>query len=487
MGDSHPDLIVLGEPSLAVRDGVILAVGDRSSMLDLGAPGTEVLDYGTAAVRPGLRDAHAHLVMTGLARRRLDLRGMDLKAIRSSVVERVRATSAGGWVRGAGFSFASLGTEVPPGATDLDDIAPDHPVALASHDLHALWVNTRALEAAGRPAGSPSYLTEDEVRKFNDAAGRADPDECLAAARNVIAEFHRHGITSVQEHGTLAHLQALLALALSGELLLDVSFSIRDHELPRYVEVMDEIPSLPGQLEVNGMKLFLDGAFGSRTAWLLEPYAGSDRRGHRAIEAETARKRVAFAANLGLPTFMHAIGDAAVREALDLAESAPGLRHRVEHAQMIDPADLARFAALGVGASVQPVHLVADAMFLPGILGEERASRCFVVRSLLESGAEVTFGSDTPVETPDPMKGVYAATTRRNPEGVGLPGDESIPVGKAFELYFSRPALTPGDPANLSVWETDPADLPPAEILDLRPLATIYRGTPVHGAPAVRP
>ncbi len=476
------DLVLLGRPSVAVAGGRILFAGSREEALALVAPGTEVADFGDARVLPGFRDAHAHLVMTALARRRIDLHGLGAPEIRERIVARAKTLPRGAWIEGTGFELDHLGLSDLPAAADLDAVSPDHPVKLASHDLHALWVNSVALTTLGRPADSASYLTEDEVRIFNDLAGREGPEERVAAARAVLPEFHAAGITAIQEHGTLEDLQALLALAKAGELKLRVRFTIRQHQLTEYAEVAASLPRFPGLLDVNGMKIFLDGALGSRTAWTLEPYQGTTGTGHRALEHNFARERVLAAADLGLPTFFHAIGDAAVREALDLAAAAPGLPHSVEHAQLVHPDDLPRFAAQGVTASLQPLHLLTDTPALLRLWGEDRARRSFPVRSLLAAGAEVKLGSDTPVETLDPMKGLFATVARQTLAGMVLPGDEAVPVATALALYASLPAVTAGLPADLSVWPEDPAVVPLERIPDLAPAATVFAGEIVHRA-----
>ncbi len=475
------DAVFLGEPSVATLAGRILATGPREAISALAGPETRVADLGSARIFPGLRDSHAHLVPTGLARLRLDVRGLTLAQVRAAVAARARSVPRGQWILGRGFSLAALGAAREPAAADLDDVAPDHPVRIASHDLHALWLNRRALLAAGRAPDAPAYLVEDEVRRFLDAAGREGPEERVAAAREAQSLFHSLGITAVQDHGFLADLRATLRLAGEGGLRMRVAFSVRDHELAAYLETSHALPTFPGLVNVNGQKMFLDGAMTSRTAWTLEPYEGGGDTGHRAHSRSEALDRVRFAAERGYPTFFHAIGDAAVREALDLAALCPGPHHRVEHAQLIHEDDLPRFAAQGVLASMQTCHLLSDTPGLKRLWGLRRAGRAFPVRSLLASGARVRLGSDTPVEDPDPMPGVFAAAARRTLAGDPLPGDEAIPAGTALSLYFSFPALAPGAPADLVAYARDPGDVPIEDLPALRPVLTAFAGEVVWG------
>lgn len=458
---------------MAIAGGRVLAVGRREEIRALAGPDTRIDDHGEAAILPAFRDAHVHLVPTGLATRRLVLRGLDLDGIRAAVAERTRTTPPGARIDGAGFALADLGIVRPPCAADLDDVAPDHPVRLASHDLHALWLNTRALEDAGRPADAPSYVTEDEVRLYHDAAGREGPEEILAAARAADAAFVRAGISRMQDHGRLAELTAILRLANEGALRVRVDFSIRHHELPRYLAERERWPDVPGRVRVNGMKLFLDGALGSRTAWTLEPYLDSGGTGHRTHSRETAKAAVRLASEAGMPTFFHAIGDAAVREALDLIELFPGLPHRVEHAQLIHPDDRPRFARLDVAASMQPVHLLTDTPTLIARWGEERSRRSFPARSLLESGAELLLGTDSPIESYRVTPGIFAATERRTLDDRPLPGDEAISREAAFAAYGSGVEVRAGAIAELTIWDDDPRTADPEELPGLSPASTI--------------
>jgi predicted amidohydrolase YtcJ len=479
---SKIERIILGDSAVAVAGGTILAAGARDDIITLAGPGTDVVDLAGAHLLPGLRDAHAHLVLTGLARRRIDLRGLSLAEVRDTVARRAKELPPGTWVEGAGFNLDDLGIDRQPGAADLDPVTPFHPVRLASHDLHAIWVNRQALEEAGRERDSPSYLTEDEVRRFYDATGRESEDERRLAIEQIQREMHSFGITEVQEHGRLDDLGTMVALANEGKLKLRVDFSVRSHEFPRFLESTEEVPHVPGLLHVNGQKLFLDGALGSRTAWMLAPYEGSEETGHRALDHEAALEAVRLAADHGLPTFMHAIGDAAVREALDLADAAPGLPHRVEHAQLVHPDDLPRFVRSGVVASVQTVHLLTDTPIMLAEWGEERASQAFPVRSLLAMGTDVCLGSDTPVETPDPMKGVFAASARRTLDGEALPGHEKITPKMALDLYVSYPRIEPDRPADLVAYPEDPTKLPLDDLPHLAPVATVLAGEVVYRA-----
>jgi len=265
------DLVLAGRPWVAIRDGRIAAVGHRHDLLSHIGRGTEVMDLGGARIYPGLKDWHGHLVPTGLFARRVDLHGLSMEEVGRVVGDRALQTPPGTWVRGMGFSLDALRHAAPLPVEILDRVAPDHPVWLSSHDLHAIWVNTRALRSAGRPAGSPAYLLED----LNERA---------AAVRDAQKGFHAYGITAIQDHGRLEDLEAIAALGVAGELALRIGFSIRFHEYEGWREARPPESPFPGLLEINGLKIFLDGALGSRTAWTLDPYEDVVGTGHRALD-----------------------------------------------------------------------------------------------------------------------------------------------------------------------------------------------------------
>lgn len=498
-----------GAEAVAVTGDRITAVGSRVGLVALRGPDTLVLEVPGGLVCPGFHDAHAHLVALAESRREVDLHGMDLAAIREAVARVAAGRQPGRWVVGRGFDpelFRGAGTT----ARDLLDAATTaHPVLLRSHDYHAVAMSSLALRqtgfetpgdlevvdvgADGRPTG---ILRELAAMAASAQCRDVTPEELSRATLEACFDLARAGITVVHDmSGTRPH-ETLRALDDASCLPFDVLATLSP------ADAADPNLARPGELfRVIGMKAFLDGALGSRTARLLAPYEGeSCHCGVEVTPAEEAREAVARAASAGLPSFLHAIGDAAVRTALDVLTAHPGapgrrLRHRVEHAQMIDDADLPRFAAHGVAASVQPVHLALDAPLVHRHWGG-RSREAFPLRRLLDSGARVAFGSDTPIETFDVLQGIACAVRRVGRDGTPLHPEEAVTVAEAIDAYTAGAAwaagveqemgaVRAGALAHLTVLSEDVARRPEA-LGETRIAATVSRGVVLHAAEGVR-
>jgi predicted amidohydrolase YtcJ len=490
-----------GADSVVVRDGRIAAVTTRRLAMASRAATTRVIDAPRGLVCPGFHDAHAHLVTLGIARREVDLHGLDLAGIVAAIRAVAATRPVNRWIIGRGFDpeVFRLGDVTARAALDAIETAP---VLLRSHDYHSAALNTLGMIRAGflpRPpqidggrvdvdaAGAPTGMLG-EMSAFAASAQAEDLTvaETAEAVTAAIPEMHRAGITAVHDmSGSRAH-AALRALDAAGRLPLDVYATVSPGEAA--VEAL----RAPGRvMSVVGMKAFLDGALGSRTAHLLEPYEGDAcHKGVAVLPPETVREMVRASAAAGLPSFLHAIGDAAVRTALDALEGARGprgerLRHRVEHAQMIHDDDLPRFARAGIVASMQPVHMALDAPIVHRNWGA-RAREAFPMRRLLASGAHVAFGSDAPIETCDVLAAIRCAVSRRGTDGTPLSPDESISPADAIAAYTSGAAwavsresasgaLRVGDAANVTVLTEDVAGRPES-LADAAVAATIVRG-----------
>lgn len=491
-----------GDDAVAVADGRIAAVGPRRRLLAGRSPATRVLDVAGALVCPGFHDAHAHLAATARARLETDLHGMGLAAIRDAVAAAAAERAPGRWVVGRGFD-PELFRCAPTHARDLlDAAAPHHPVLLRSHDYHAVALNTAGLRAAGfapdppdveggvtdrDDAGRPTGILR-EVSAFVASAHADDLTPAEVARATIVAavEMRRAGVTAVHDMSGTRDLATLRALDDAGVLPVDVYATVSPGALG------DADSRRAGtRLRIAGMKAFLDGALGSRTAHLLAPYEGETCHcGVEVLPRDRTLDAVQSAAALGLPSFLHAIGDAAVRTALDVlsAVAGPGgaaLRHRVEHAQMIDDADLPRFAAHGIAASLQPVHIALDAPLVLRHWGA-RSRRAFPVRRLLDAGACVAFGSDTPIETFDVVAGMRCAVERVGRDGTPLHPEESVTPGEAIDAYTRGAAraagadavsgtVATGRIADLTLLSADVVRFPEA-LADTRVAATVVRG-----------
>lgn len=504
-----PDLIVCaarafradGRDSVVVRDGGIAAVTTRRDAMASRGPRTRVIDAPRGIVCPGFHDAHAHLVTLGMARREIDLHGLGVEGIVARVRDAAAARPPGRWMVGRGFDpeVFRLGSVTARAALDT---ATTSPVLLRSHDYHSVALNTMGLLRSGflpRPPeieggrvdrdadGAPTgILGENSAFAASAQAEDLTTEELAEAVAAVLPEMHRAGITAVHEmSGSRAH-PPLRTLDAAGRLAVRVFATVS----PGDAAVADL--RAPGRaFSVVGMKTFLDGALGSRTAHLLEPYEGDACHcGVAILPPDAVRDLVRSTAGAGLPSYLHAIGDAAVRTALDALEcvSGPGgarLRHRVEHAQMIHDADLPRFAAGGVIASMQPVHLDLDAPLVHRHWGA-RSREAFPTRRLVDSGAVVAFGSDAPIETFDVLAGIRCATRRRGADGTPLSPEEAISAAEAIDAYTRGAAwavsrdhdlgsLRVGDAADVTVL-TEDVVAHAESLADCAVLATIVGG-----------
>jgi predicted amidohydrolase YtcJ len=450
-----------------VHDGRFVAVG-RAHEVEIPG-GAEVVDVAGRLVLPGLTDSHAHLLGTGAAMRSVDLkRTASVAEAVARVAERVATTPDGGWVRGARWDQNDWPGARFPHRRDLDAVAPAHPVVLAHTSGHCSWVNTAALRAAGITAatahptggaidrdehGEPTGVLRDSaMRLVTDAAPNPTQPERIAAAEDAIAHAHRLGVTCVHAMDVgRGELQALFALNDAGRLRLRVRPFLSATRLDEWFERNLATGDGDAMLRIGGVKFFADGALGSLTAWMFEPYEASGGTGFPLQPPEELERDVRRCLEHGLAPAVHAIGDRANRAVLDIFERLPGLApflpRRIEHAQSLTDADLPRFGAMGVVVSAQPIHATQDMAKVDREWGS-RGRLAYAFRSLADAGASLAFGSDTPVETMDPLAGIHAAVTRRDARGQPASGwhaKERITLEAAIRAYTSGPALAVRD------------------------------------------
>ena len=470
--------------------GQIQMVGTYENLLEL-APSASVLDKRDCYLTPGLTDAHIHLVGYGFS-----LASINLAGTRSSseAVLRVAARLAefqDGWVLGRGFNINAWSDAAYPSKAMLDEIAPHQPVALRSRDGHSLWVNSSVLELAGIGANTPDPAGGVIVRdERGDPTGtllenamalvtRVQPpvslEDAVYAGRLAAAQMRRYGFTAVH---TMAlepnlYLHATQELEARGELGLRVWACIPHADLES-IEALGLRGGLGDKVRLSGVKFFADGALGSRTALMHAPYNGYAGEHGLAVDSPaTVLERGRRALELGFSPVIHAIGDRANTEMLDvLAKLAPiaqrrGLRLRLEHAQHLTAADLRRFAALGIVVSAQAIQLPGDTATIDALLGEPRASTSYAFRALLDSGATLALGSDAPVATPDPALGFEAAVQRFSANGQPWHVEQAITrletlrgyttgaaLAAGWEAWYGR--VAPGCVADFTLWDGDP-------------------------------
>jgi predicted amidohydrolase YtcJ len=488
--------------TIAIADGRVIAAGDRDEVEPLVGPGTRRLILGPSeAVIPGLTDAHLHLAGAAASADEVDLEGepsTDAGLRRIGAAH--RALESDRWLLGHGWESDRWGGW--PTADDLERVAPGRRAALWAHDHHSLWASHAALAEAGIGPGTPDpeggAIRRDASGRptglLHETAARLVAGRLPAPTADQLAEripglaraVVALGVVAVHDPGGLVPDRGLSAafaaygrLADVGRLPLRVHASLRqeavgaaaDHGL-RSGDPLGADPS--GRARVGWQKLFADGSLGSRTAAMLEPFAVEpDRtlepgreRGIFVTEPAALGLLTAGAAGVGIVSQIHAIGDAAVRAALDALAPHRGagrLQPRIEHVQLVDPVDLPRFARFGVAASVQPIHLRSDAAQARRLWGERAERSGYPWRSLSETGTPIPFGTDAPVEPIDPWPGLAIAVTRA--DGSWPAGTPAFGRGEALTLARAIRAACLDGP--ISAGEDDRGRLVPGQRADL--------------------
>ncbi len=461
----------------------------------------ETLDLGGRVVVPGFTDSHVHFPTWALAQKEIPLDGCSsleeaLDRIGSARVE------AGRWLRGYGWRSGDWDPQREPTRADLDAITGDAPAAMIAKDYHSLWLNTAALAFAGGDlevdggvverdvAGEPTgVLREEAAWRFKERHMTLADEEYLTAMRAGIKLANARGVTAVHDKdGWLGALRLWQQLEEAGSLSLRVWQSIPHDRLDAAVSVGVRSGFGSPFLRVGYLKVFMDGTLGSQTAWML------DGSGVQITSGEELAEIVRRGAEAGFPVGVHAIGDRANREALDAFERTAdawkprGLRQRIEHAQLLAPEDLPRFAELGVACSVQFSHAPSD-RDLADEFWAEKTDGAYAFRSLLDSGARLMNGSDAPIEELDPLAGIRAGVRRTIDGRTAWRPEQCLTVDQAFRATCVTPAwlarderrrgkLIPGYDADLVVLDRDPW-----EDLDARVVATMVGGRFVHNPP----
>jgi predicted amidohydrolase YtcJ len=473
--------------SLAVRGGRVVAIGTVEDVRASVGAGAEWLDLRPCTILPGLTDSHIHLLEWALGGACPDLSATrTMREALERVAEAARSAAPGGWLEFKGWDPAR---RAQAELAELDAAAQGRAVALVAHDLHSAWLNSEAMRRLGLeaarsdPAGGvlerdgegrlTGVLREGAVDCWYAGRPRPSAGECRAALLKGQEALHRVGVTAVHSVEAPDSFRGVEALERSGELRLRVLHHFPQQFLDALLECGIESGFGSEWLRVGGIKYFTDGALGSETAWMLEPYLGREDRGIRRLAPEQLRVDVERAARGGLAATVHAIGDAAVRMTLDVLEevAAGGLAipHRVEHMQCVQLDDVGRAARAGIVASMQPSHLLTDIPLAEARWGAERCRGAFAFRKLLESGTILAFGSDAPVEEADPREGFYAAVARRDRRGYPERGwfpEERLSGLEVLRAYTEGPARAAGDAdrrgrlsvgylADFAAWDTD--------------------------------
>ncbi|MGY3340447.1 putative amidohydrolase YtcJ [Streptomyces filamentosus] len=520
--------------SLAVTGDRITAVG-HDEVRELIGPGTEVVDLTGKLLLPGFQDSHIHAVGGGCELAECDLtESVDV----TEYLERIRAYAEAHpdreWITGGGWSMESFEGGLPTRQL-LDSVVPDRPVLLSNRDHHGAWANTRALELAGLTAATPDpadgriereadgtpsgMLQEGATGLVARLVPATTPEDRVAGLLRAQRLLHSLGITGWQDallgsfNGMSDPADAYQAAAADGSLTARVTGALwwdRERgaeQIPELVARREQLTS--GRFRATSVKIMQDGIAENFTAAMLTPYldgcgCATGNTGLSFVDPVALRGHVAALDALDFQVHFHALGDRAVREALDAVEAAVaangrrGNRHHLAHLQVVHPDDLNRFAALGAIANIQPLWAAhepqMDELTIP-FLGEERAARQYPFGSLLRAGATLAAGSDWPVSSPNPLEGVHVAVNRRDPESpdekVFYP-EERIDLLSALTAYTAGTAhvnghddagsLLPGHLADLVVLDRDVLAAPADEIAEARVERTYVGGKLVHQA-----
>lgn len=542
----HVDFVILGgkiytqhpaQPwvsAIAVRDGKVVAIGDDTSIHGLTGPATTILRLHGQLVLPGLCDAHIHLYHWMLAQAQIQLATCRSKQeMLARIAVAAQTTPPGTWLLGQGWNESWWGESTFPTADDLDPVTgPDHPTLLWRSDLHLAVVNRAALRLAGIDANTPappgSAIDHDHHGNptgilREQAAGlvaRHIPaptqNDLLRMLPEAVNRLHRLGITAIHDQrvkdgndGPIM-LSAYTMLHAQQALDLRLTCNIAAHQLPELVALGLRAGLGDDVLQLGHVKVFADGSLGSRTAWMLEPYAKSapnETDNYGLILTPPAQMAAEFlrAHDHGFPISVHAIGDQANRAVLDifteLAQRTPrpAFPHRIEHVQTIHPNDQPRLAQLDLTASVQPIHQVDDREVATRLLGP-RGDYTYPFRSLLRHGARLAFGSDAPVADANPFLGIHAALARKRPgDPTAWNPNQALTLDQIIHAYTLGPAeavgkaatlgrLAPGYRADLVVLDRNLFALAQDAqqhdaIADARPLLTLFDGRIVHRDP----
>lgn len=510
---------------VAVRDGRVIYAGDAEGLAALTGAETEIVDLGGAVMFPGFTDAHAHLIGIGQRERTLNLEGTASIGDLQARVAAYAQENTQGVVFGRGW----IETHWPEGrfpiAADLDAVVSDRPVILIRADGHALVANSAAIEAAGVADDTPdpeggAILRDDDGRAtgimidtamapFRVLIGQpseAERTEIYEAGASVMAS---HGWTGVHDMSVPYRDVAILErLAEEGRLPLRVHVSASPGD---YAEIAASAPRrhASGRVTARAVKLYADGALGSRGAALINPYADDPQnRGLMLMQEETAAAMMDDALRDGVQIAIHAIGDLGNRSVLDWVEAAYARvpveeravaqpRWRIEHTQVVSPSDLPRIAELGLIASMQPSHAIGDLHFAPARLGAQRLSGAYAWRDIMESGVVIAGGSDAPVERGEARIEFYAATVRRDLDGFADPEtwhlDQALSREDALRLFTVNAAyaafcegelgtIAPGMLADFSVFDRDLMTVDDLDLRDARPVMTVIDGEVVWQA-----
>jgi predicted amidohydrolase YtcJ len=500
--------------ALYIQDGHVRAFGSAEEVESAVGSDADPVDLGGRTVIPGLVDAHLHLEKYARWLKMVDCEQSTAASCLKLVGLQAASSSKEAWILGHGWNQNTWGTF---GKLDeLDAAAPNHPAYLTAKSLHAAWVNSHALQVSGIDDSTPDpadgaiqrdesgkatgILLEGAMRLVSDHIPAPTAEQLaddIAIAQNKLA---RLGLTGVHDFDGSACLRALQIVRERGKLQLRVLKNIPVSKMASARDLGLRSGFGDAWIRIGNIKVFADGALGPRTAAMLQPYEGEpENHGMLLLDGEALVEIFEDAAKLGFGMTVHAIGDRANHEVLDAyallrkfekEHGLPHRRHRIEHLQVLHPADLPRPSEIDVVVSMQPIHATSDMEMADRYWGD-RTAQAYAWRTQLELGSQLAFGSDAPVETPDPIQGLAAAVTRRQADGSpGVDGwvpDQRIDIGEALAAYTTGAAYAAGTEswqgrldlgyaADLVVLDRDPFEVESVRISELTVLGTMVSG-----------
>jgi hypothetical protein len=506
--------------AVAVFGGRILAVGDAAAVKKLAGPRTVTIDLAGRSMLPGFIDDHTHFMSGGFQLGNVDLREAKDASEFAAIVKERAEKAPGRWITGGDWDHDRWPGGALPSKELIDGFTGNTPVFVNRYDGHMALANTRALRLAGIDRNTPDPpggtivkdpLTKDPTGVLKDGAmdavyaliPDASDSEMIEAARLALAEARKHGVTSIQDVGSAADLRTYQTLKAGGELTLRIHCRMPISGWKSLADIGVRVPFGDEWIRIGSLKAFADGSLGSTTALFFQPYVSDpSTRGLATDIVQDGRlARWALAGDrAGLQLSIHAIGDSANSLTLDLFERIVkenprwDRRFRIEHSQHIAPGDFARFAKLGVIASVQPYHAIDDGRWAEKRIGRDRCRTAYAFRTFLDNGVKLCFGSDWTVAPLDPLLGIYAAVTRRTTDGANPSGwfpEQKITVQEAIEAYTinnayaafeenEKGSITAGKLADFVVLSDDLLSIDPAGIGKVRVEMTVLGGKIVY-------
>ncbi len=511
--------------AVAIGNGKILAVGRNEDALNLAGPDTEKIDLDGRLVVPGFIDTHIHFHEWALNRHGIKLDDLTcLEELLARVREAADSRPQGQWITGQGWNETDWTEQHMPTREKLDRVAPAHPVLLWRCDLHLAAANSIALNLAGiihdtpdppegrierDNTGEPNgILRELAINLVRQVVVPPDADHVMEAFEDAAKALHRRGVTGIHDVRLMADrdgarsFQTFQKLDQEGRLDLRCWITLPGEKLDNIIGLGLHTGFGNDRLRIGHVKYFSDGGMGARTAWLIEPYLDADR-GIPLIDMDNLAQDIGKADKAGLSVMVHAVGDRANHELVNIFQAlessrarsglpAPNISHRIEHVQMIRPKDADRLRNLNVALCVTPANMVLDMNLIDSAVGE-KGKWTYAFRRLLDTGAAVMFSSDCPVCDPDPLLGIHAAVTRQRADGTPKNGwhpESRVTVAEALKAYTSTPAavhktpdlgvIAPGNKADLVVLSRNILDILPSQLPEIHVDLTLFDGRIVH-------